>query len=204
MARLILLTGFEPFGGERTNPSWEVARRLDGLNVDGATVKAVRLPVGCRRAARSVTHAIEELRPAAILGLGQAAGRPVLSPEKVAINVADERVRRESDGGLAGTPVIPGGPDAYFSRLPLPEIIRALRAGSIPVGLSLSAGVFACNAAMYAALHTLRRRRAVQAGFIHMPYEARQAVRHHTAPSMSLDMMTAGIEITLRVIAGRI
>jgi pyroglutamyl-peptidase len=110
---------------------------------------------------------------------------------------------RESDGGLAGTPVIAGGPDAYFSRLPLPEIIRALRAGSIPVGLSLSAGVFACNAAMYAALHTLRRRRAVQAGFIHLPYEARQAVRHHTAPSMTMDMMTAGIEITLRVIAGR-
>jgi len=201
MARVILLTGFEPFGGERTNPSWEVAKRLNGKAIGAGVVKAMRLPVNCRRAARMVTAAIEEMRPAAMLGLGQAGGRPLLSLEKVAINVADERASREVDGGINGKPVVGGGPDAYMSRLPLAAILRALRRREIPAGLSLSAGVYVCNSVMYAGLHTLRRRRNTPAGFIHLPYEAGQAARRRAVASMSLELMTAGIELALREIA---
>jgi pyroglutamyl-peptidase len=201
MSRTILLTGFAPFGGERTNPSWEVAQRFDGIELGGAVVTAMRLPVNCMRAARMVADAIEETSPAAMLGLGQAGGRPALSLEKIAINVADNRASREVDGGLNGKPVVVNGPDAYFSRLPLAIIIRALKARGIPAGLSLSAGAYVCNSAMYAGLHALRRRRRVPAGFIHLPYEAGQAVRHRAAASMTLDLMVAGIEVALRVIA---
>jgi pyroglutamyl-peptidase len=200
MQRLILLTGFEPFGGERTNPSWEVAKYLDGRAIGAATVKAKRLPVNCRRAAQTLREAIEEMRPAAVLGLGQAGGRPLLSLEKVAINVADERASRETDGGLNGKAVVGGGPDAYLSRLPLAAILRALRRRDIPAGLSLTAGVYVCNSVMYAGLHTLRRRKT-PAGFIHLPYEAAQAARHRAVASMSLELMTAGIEIALKVIS---
>jgi pyroglutamyl-peptidase len=203
MAQLILLTGFEPFGGERINPSWEVASRLSGARFGGAEVASVRLPVACKRAARRVARAIEEFKPVAVLGLGQAGGRPALSLEKVAINCADERASRETDGGVKSVPVVPGGPDAYFARLPLAEILRVLKRRNLPAALSLSAGVYSCNAVMYAELHALRRRPRVPAGFIHLPYGAEQAVRHRAAASMSLDLMTAGIEAALSVIAKR-
>lgn len=204
MAGLILITGFAPFGGERTNPSWEVAKRLDGTEFASARIKAMRLPVNCGRAARLISEAIEELRPEAVLGLGQAGGRPALSIEKVAINVADGRASREVDRGVRGRPVVRGGPDAYFSRLPITEILRALRKRGIPAGLSLSAGVYVCNSAMYSGLHTLRRRRNVPAGFVHLPYEATQATRHRAAASMSAEMMTEGIAAALEVIARRL
>ena len=204
MAQLILVTGFAPFGGERTNPSWEVAKRLDGTEFASARVRAIRLPVNCARAARLVSEAIEELRPGAVLGLGQAGGRPALAIEKVAINVADGRASREVDGGVQGRAVVRGGPDAYLSRLPIAEILRALKKRGIPAGLSLSAGVYVCNSVMYAGLHTLRRRRKVPAGFIHLPYEAAQAARHRAAASMSAGMMTDGIALTLAVIARRL
>jgi pyroglutamyl-peptidase len=201
MGSIILLTGFDPFGGERTNPSWEVARSLDGKRIRDSTVTSLRLPVNCRRAARAVSTAIEEISPAAVLGLGQAGGRPVLSLERVAINLAERRASRETEGSADGKPIIAGGPDAYFTRLPLAAILRALKRGNIPAALSLSAGAYVCNAVMYVGLHSLRRHRNVPAGFIHLPYEAAQAVRHRAAASMSLDVMTAGVELALRVIA---
>jgi pyroglutamyl-peptidase len=197
---IILLTGFAPFGGEHSNPSWYVASRLDGHKFNGAAVQSMRLPVNCRHAARAVIDAIAKLAPAAVVGLGQAGGRPVLSLEQVAINLADPRADRERDGGLQGKPIIAGGPDAYFSRLPLAAILRTLKRHDIPATISLSAGVYVCNTVMYAALHTLRRRRT-PAGFIHLPYESAQAARHRAVASMSLATMTAGVELALATIS---
>ena len=200
MPQLILLTGFAPFGGERSNPSWEVASKLDHHKFNGVAVESMRLPVNCRRASQAVIDAITRLSPVAVVGLGQAGGRPVLSLEKVAINLADPRADRECDGGLQGKPVIAGGPDAYFTRLPLAAILRTLKRHDIPAALSLSAGVYVCNTVMYSALHTLRRR-PTPAGFIHLPYEAAQAAHHRAVASMSLATMTAGVEIALATIA---
>jgi len=200
MGGRILLTAFEPFGGERTNPSWEVARRLDGHNFEGAVVKAIRLPVHCRRAARAVVAALTEFKPVATVSMGQAAGRVGLSLEKVALNLADERPTAEIRGDLNPMPVVPGGPDAYFSRLPLRAILTALRRHKVPAAISLSAGVYVCNTVMFATLHALRRRPHVPAGFIHLPYASSQTLRR-TAPSMALDMMVTGIETALEVIA---
>jgi pyroglutamyl-peptidase len=197
---LILLTGFAPFGGERSNPSWEVASALEGREFNGIVVKSMRLPVNCRRASQRIIEAINSLMPAVVVGLGQAGGRPVLSLEMVAINLADPRAERERDGGMQGKPVIEGGPDAYFARLPLTAILRMLKRRNIPAGISLSAGVYVCNAVMYSVLHTLRRRRT-PAGFIHLPFEAGQAAHHRAVPSMSLATMTAGVEIVVDTIA---
>ena len=101
MNRRILLTAFEPFGGERLNPSWEVARHLDGRDLGRAIVKAVLLPVHCGRAAEAVTAAITELKPSAVLGLGQAAGRYGLSLEQVALNLAWQARRRRGKSAYA-------------------------------------------------------------------------------------------------------
>ena len=201
MERIILLTGFEPFGGERTNPSWEVASWLDGKDIGGATIHTLELPVNCRRASKMVTDAIARTNPAAVLGLGQAGGRLSLSIEKVAVNLADERASRESDGGASAKPVVVRGPDAYFARLPIAPMLRAIERAGIPAALSLSAGVYVCNTVMYSTLHALRSRPGVPAGFIHLPYTAAQATHHRATASMSVDLMTAGVEVALGVIA---
>jgi pyroglutamyl-peptidase len=164
-------------------------------------VKAVRLPVNTPRAVRAIAAAIRRLRPRAVLGLGQAGGRPAISLEKVAINLAERRAGHESDGGLAGAPVVRGGADAIFARLPLRAILRALERRAIPAALSLSAGAYVCNAVMYATLHTLGARPEVPAGFIHLPYTARQAVRHRQAPSMSVEAMAAAVEAAAGALA---
>ncbi len=201
MARTFLLTGFAPFGGERTNPSWEVASWLDGKEIGGATIHTLELPVNCKRAAKMITDAIARAKPAAVLGLGQAGGRSSLSIERIAVNLADEHASRESGGGANAKPVVANGPDAYFARLPLAPMLQALGRAAIPAAMSLSAGIYVCNTVMYATLHALRQRPQVPAGFIHLPYTTAQAARHDGAPSMSVDLMTAGIEIALGVIA---
>jgi pyroglutamyl-peptidase len=201
MPPIIIVTGFAPFGGEKINPSWEVARGLDGDVIDGLQVKSVRLPVNCLRAARRVTTGIVRYRPRALLGLGQARGRPALSIERVAINLFQQGNGGQLDARNGGQPVVANGPDAYFSRLPIGAILRALGKRKVPASLSLSAGAYACNAAMYAALHAMRRRPHLPVGFIHLPFEATQSTRDPSVPSMPIAMMRDAIRATISVIA---
>ena len=157
MPPILILTGFEPFRGERINPSWEVARGFDGEVIGGLQIKSVRVPVGCARAARRIRGAIVRYRPRAVIGLGEAGGRPAISLERIAINLADERGALAKSGDPGFTPVVRGGPDAYFSRLPLRAIIRELDRKEIPASVSLTAGAYrvqradVCRAALPAA-----------------------------------------------------
>jgi pyroglutamyl-peptidase len=210
MPPIFLLTGFSPFRGERVNPSWEVARLFDGETIGGLQIKSVRVPVNCAAAARRITAAIVRYRPRAVLGLGEAGGRPTLSLERVAINLAVERPRASErrSGARAETvaaprPVIRDGPDAYFSRLPLEIVLRDLTRAEIPAAISLSAGDYACNALMYAGLHALRRRPGIPIGFIHLPYDTRQAAHKDSKPSMSLAVMRSAIQLAITAIARR-
>ena len=203
MPPILILTGFEPFRGERINPSWEIAKRLDGEIIGGLQIKSMRIPVGCAKATRRITAAIVRYRPRAVIGLGEAGGRPAISLERIAINLADERgaLAKRGDPGIAA--VVRGGPDAYFARLPLAAIVRELDRKSIPATVSLTAGAYACNALMYAALHQLRRRPAIPVGFIHLPYDARQSVRHRSLPSMPIATMESAVRIAIAATARR-
>jgi len=202
MPSIFLLTGFQPFRGQRINPSWEVARRLDSEVIGGMRIKSVKVPVGCGTAVRGINAAIVRYRPRAILGLGEAGGRTAISVEKIAINLADERAGvANSDIGVTVRPVIGDGPQAYFTRLPIGGILRELRKRDIPVHVSLSAGAYACNALMYASLHLMRRRQGVPVGFIHLPYDARQGVRHPEKASMAIDTMEEAIRTAIATIA---
>lgn len=154
---MVLVTGFEPFGGLQRNPTGDIARALGGevLPVDYARVGPALEPLLARE-------------PEAVLLLGLAVGRPHISLERVAINYRDP-VRPDNAGAApAGTELVPGGPAAYFSTLPLPELFAALRGDGFPVGFSLSAGAYLCNAAFYLARHALEGR-GVPCGFVHMP-----------------------------------
>ena len=200
----ILLTGFEPFGGETTNPSWEVAARFAEGKLGLIEVKPLRLPVDCKRAASEAKAAIVGLKPVAVIGLGQAGGRTAITIEKVAINLADERADRESGERAEGRPVVRGGPDAYFARLPIAEMIQAITGRGIPAAMSLSAGAYVCNTVMYATLHELRRQPEVPVGFIHLPFEAAQATRHSSSASMGLELMYRGVEAALTELTKRL
>jgi pyroglutamyl-peptidase len=200
MPPIFLLTGFQPFRGERINPSWEIARRLDTEVIGGMRIKSVRVPVGCGRARRRITAAIVRYRPRAVLGLGEAGGRSAVTIEKIAINFADERAGTDLKFGLGAAPIFPGGPDAYFTRLPIDTIVREMRKLEVPVQMSLSAGAYACNALMYTSLH-LMRRRSLPVGFIHLPYDSRQTARHPDKPSMSADEMERAIRAAVGAIA---
>ena len=128
------------------NPSWEVARNLDGDVIGGLQVSRCDCRLTARRRRGESSGAFVRYRPRAILGLGQAGGRPAISMERIAINLADERgaLARHGDPGI--TAVVRGGPDAYFSRLPMSRIIRELDRKDIPASVSLTAGAYACNA----------------------------------------------------------
>jgi pyroglutamyl-peptidase len=156
------------------------------------------LPVAMGPATRRLLESIARLKPRAVLGLGQAGGRPALSLEQVAINLFSND---EANGGGLTREIVGSGPDAYFARLPLNRMLHALKREGIPAALSLSAGAFVCNAVMYTGLHALRRNPSLPAGFIHLPYEARQAARHRSAPSMSIDLMVRAVEIAIGAIA---
>jgi pyroglutamyl-peptidase len=196
MAR-ILLTGFEPFGGEALNPSWQVAQALQGERIAGTTVCALCLPCVFGQAAAVLEAALARGRPAVVLALGQAAGRCDFSIERVAINVDDARIADNAGQRPIDSAVVAGAPAAYFSTLPIKALVAALRGAGLPASVSQTAGTFVCNHVFYALMHALRRRRGVRAGFMHLPLLPEQAVQHPGMPSLPLDVMVAGVRLTL-------
>ena len=197
----ILLTGFDPFGGESINPSWEAARALHGRRIGGHRVVARLLPTEFAASLRMLKAAVRETAPAILLGVGQAGGRDRLSIERVAINLQDARIPDNTGAQPIDLPVIAGAPAAYFSTLPVKAMLAALREHGLPASLSHTAGTYVCNHVAYAMLHLAATRRGVRAGFMHIPYLPKQAARLRGAPSMALGDMVRGLEIALRVAA---
>jgi len=184
---MILLTGFEPFGGLRKNPSAEVAQALAGAGVEAAV-----LPVDYAR----VGPALDTLlaRPwDAVLLMGVAVGRPALNVERVAINFRD-RGRPDNAGRIPEDPsVVPGGPPAYFSTLPVDALHQALTRAGLPSEISLSAGAYLCNAAFYLARHALDAR-GTPCGFLHLPPTPDLACG---APPLALEEQVRGVRLIL-------
>ncbi len=194
--KTILLTGFEPFGGARINPSWEVARALDGRMIAGARVVAWRLPCVFGAALTSLNQALLELRPGLVLALGQAGGRAELSLERVAINIDDARIADNADQQPVDEPVVAGAPAAYFSTLPIKAMVAGLREAGIPAGVSQTAGTFVCNHLFFGLQHQLHGSR-VRSGFMHIPLLPEQAAHQPGQASMALATMVEGVGLAL-------
>ncbi|STW08470.1 pyrrolidone-carboxylate peptidase [Klebsiella grimontii] len=161
----VLITGFEPFGGEAVNPSWEVVKRLDGAIIAGQPVVARQLPCVFGDALTALNAALDELKPVLTLAIGQAGGRVDITVERVAINVDDARIPDNKGLQPIDVPIVAGGPAAYFSTLPIKAIVTALRSKGIPASVSQTAGTFVCNHVMYGLLHSLRHRSGAKGGF---------------------------------------
>ncbi len=164
----VLLTGFEPFGSWKRNPSGETVRHLDGATIVDAEITGLILPVSYRRAATPLIAAIDELRPDVVLNLGQ--GKDVgVRVERVAVNRCEAPTGGDNDGyEPQGEPVVPGGPATYLSTLPVAEIVSLLTSIGIEAAPSDSAGEFLCNYSMYTTLHHIATHQLpIRAGFIH-------------------------------------
>jgi pyroglutamyl-peptidase len=192
----VLLTGFEPFGGERVNASQEIVHALAGRVVAGHRVVGVVLPCVFRSAIVALKRSIRRSAPALVIALGEAAGRSEITPERIAINVDDARIPDNSGLQPIDRPVIRGGPAAYWSTLPIKTIVAALRARQIAASVSQTAGTFVCNHTFYGLMHALRRRPGLRGGFIHVPSLAGRARRKEAGPSLAT--MIRGIELAIQ------
>lgn len=195
----VLLTGFAPFGGECSNPSWDAVQALDGERIASHRVSARCLPVEFGASLKALHAAILELDPVLVLCVGQAGGRAQLSLERVAINVDDARIPDNAGACPIDEPVVANGPAAYFSDLPIKAMLLALREAGIPAEVSQTAGTYVCNHVFYGLMHALRSARGVRGGFIHIPYSTGQAACHPGAPSLPVAIVSEGLRIALRV-----
>jgi len=194
----VLLIGFEPFDGERVNPSRELTLALDGEIVNAHRVVGVVLPVTFGATVATLDSLIEAHRPALVLGTGQAGGRSALSIERVALNLIDARIPDAEGLQPIDEPIVAGAPAAYVSTLPVKAMLARLRALGVPATLSQSAGAYVCNQVFFALAHLAATRHAgVRAGFIHVPWLPGQAACHRGEPSMALDTMVAGVRAAL-------
>ena len=201
---VILLTGFEPFGGLGANPSEEVAKALDGRVAGDAVVRSAVLPVDHAAAAVHVGRLVDELDPRAIVHLGLAAGRARIALERVAVNVMDFATPDNTGYRACNEPCVAGGPPAYFATLPLPDILQMLLADGVPAYVSNTAGTYLCNQTMYSTLHHLAGRGGypARAGFVHLPLlPAMVAASGLEQPSMDAALMVRAVEIVVGVVA---
>ena len=199
--KTILLTGFEPFGGESVNPSWQIAQALDGWVCEGRTVRAVRLPCAFGDALRTLDEARDAHRPELVMCLGQAGGRAEISVERAALIVDDARIPDNLGRQPIDAAVVADGPAAYFSTLPIKAIARDVRAAGVAAAVSNTAGTFVCNHVFYALMHRLATAPSLahaRGGFVHVPYTPEQVVDRAGVPAMALETQVEGIRQVLR------
>ncbi|KAA2262327.1 pyroglutamyl-peptidase I [Solihabitans fulvus] len=191
----VLLTGFEPFDGEKVNPAWEAVAALAAERPAGVEIATAQLPCVFDGSIEALRAAIVEHRPELVVAVGQAGGRAVVTPELVAVNVRDARIPDNSGAQPVDVPVVDGGPAAYLSTLPVKACVAAIRAAGVPAALSHTAGTFVCNHIFYGLMHLLATEfPGVRGGFTHVPYLPEQvAALGLDRPSMALRTITDGL-----------
>ncbi|HGP3674028.1 TPA: pyroglutamyl-peptidase I [Bacillus pacificus] len=198
--KTVLLTGFDPFGGESINPAWEVAKSLHEKTVGEYKIISKQVPTVFQKSIQVLKEYIEELNPEMIICIGQAGGRPDITIERVAINVDDARIADNEGIQPVDVPVVEEGPAAYWSTLPMKAIVKRLQEEGIPASVSQTAGTFVCNHLFYGLMHELEKYdKKMKGGFIHIPFLPEQASNYPGQPSMSLSTIRKGIELAVEV-----
>ncbi|MFC3549763.1 pyroglutamyl-peptidase I [Lysobacter cavernae] len=193
----VLLTGFEPFGGESNNPSWDAVQALAGTRIHGHRVVARCLPVEFGASVDELRQVIGEVKPVLVICVGQAGGRAQLSLERVAINVDDARIADNAGAQPIDEAIASDGPAAYFTGLPIKAMLSALREAGIPAEVTQTAGTYVCNHVFYGLMHALRNVPQARGGFIHIPYAPAQAALHPGTPSLPLQIVVDGLRLAI-------
>ena len=187
----ILVTGFEAFDKSVLNPSAEIVKALKGDDLLTAI-----LPVVFGQASAQLRELIDLHKPSAVLCLGQAEGRSVITPERIAINLDDARIADNAGNQPKEQRIIVDGPDGHFSTLPIEKMVASMKAAGIPASISLSAGTFVCNHIFYVMQDYLKDS-SVKSGFMHVPLMDEQRKEYPNLPTMPIRQMVAGVQISL-------
>ena len=170
----LLITGFDPFGGESVNPAFEAVRLLPD-EIAGLKLCKLEIPTAFIRSGVILKEALRTERPDAVLCVGQAGGRTAITPERVAINLMDARIPDNAGDQPVDTPIVPDGPAAYFSTLPIKAITARIQSAGLPASVSNTAVTYVCNSILYTLLHTAALEYPVlRGGFLHVPYAIEQ------------------------------
>ncbi|WP_033261631.1 pyroglutamyl-peptidase I [Amycolatopsis vancoresmycina] len=190
----VLMTGFAPFGGEAVNPSWQAVSLVAARRDD---VAAVELPCEFVASLPALRRAVEAYRPSLVVCAGQAGGRSEVTPERVAINLVDARIPDNAGAQPLDAPVVPDGPAAYFTTLPVKACVAAIRAAGVPASVSHTAGTYVCNQVFYGLMHLLATEfPGVRGGFVHVPFSPEQvAASGKPAPSLGVDRIADALEV---------
>lgn len=183
----LLITGFDPFGGESVNPSWEAVKLLPD-QIGAYEIHKLQIPTVFGLAPKTVLEKAAEIQPDVIISVGQAGTRAAVTPERIGINVRDARIADNAGISPKDEPIVPGGPDGLFSTLPVKAMIAAIQAAGLPGAVSNTAGTFVCNDVLYSLLHHYAGTH-VRCGFIHVPWLPQQG-----APSLPLEDTVKALE----------
>ncbi len=196
----ILVTGFDPFGGEPVNPAIESVKRLPDT-VAGAEIIKLEVPTVCHKSLQKIEEKIIECDPDVILSIGQAGGRPDITVERIGINCDDCRIPDNEGNQPVDEPVFADGPAAYFSALPIKAMVQQINECGVPASVSNSAGTFICNHVLYGVRYICEHRYpGKKSGFIHIPFMTSQGVGKRGVPVMALEDIVKGLTAAIEAI----
>ncbi|MBU3087420.1 pyroglutamyl-peptidase I [Clostridium gasigenes] len=193
-----LIIGFDPFGKENINPALEAVKLLPE-NIAGAEIIKLEIPTVFGKSLEKIEEAIIKHSPNIVISVGQAGGRFGVTPERVAINLDDARIKDNEGNQPIDVSIFEDGENAYFSSLPIKSMVFEMSEEGIPSSVSNTAGTFVCNHVMYGILYlTNKKYPGIKSGFIHVPYIPSQVIRKPNMPSMSLEDICKGLEISIK------
>ncbi|OCA88657.1 pyroglutamyl-peptidase I [Pradoshia sp. D12] len=193
----VLITGFDAFGGEPVNPAEEAVKMVNN-KIAGAEVIKVIIPTVQNKSVEAIENAIEQHKPDIVISVGQAGGRFDITPERVAINLDDYRIKDNEGNQPIDAVIQPDGQPAYFSNLPVKAMVKHMSENGIPATLSNTAGTFVCNHVMYGILYMIDKKYPnIKGGFIHIPYMTSQVMDKKNTPFMSLNDIVKGLELAI-------
>ena len=196
----VLLTGFEPFGGETLNPAQEAVKMVKE-NIKGADIVKCYVPVVFGKSIETVYQAMKKENPDVVLLIGQAGGRYEITPERVGINCDDGRIPDNEGNQPVDQPIFADGPAAYFSTLPIKKMVDYMKKANVPAAVSNTAGTYVCNHLMYGTLyHIAKEFPNTIGGFMHVPFLHEQVMNKKETPSLSIDDVVKGIEAAIEAI----
>jgi len=196
----ILVTGFDPFGGEPVNPAIESVKLLPDT-IAGAEIIKLEIPTVVNKSLNKIEEKIKEVDPDVILSIGQAGGRPDITVERVGVNLNDCRIPDNEGNQPTDEPVFEDGPVAYWSALPVKKMVEKINAAGIPASVSYTAGTFICNHVLYGVRYLCEHKYpGKKSGFIHIPYMTSQAVGKRNTPCMSIDDIVKGLTVAIEAI----
>ena len=196
----ILVTGFDPFGGEPINPAIESVKRLPD-NIAGAKIIKLEIPTVRKKSLEKIEKAINEHNPDVILSIGQAGGRFDISIERIGINLDDFRIPDNEGNQIIDEPIFPDGENSYFVKLPVKAMVQNVQKNNIPASVSYTAGTFVCNHVLYGVLYLIEKKyKGKKSGFIHIPFLPQQVVDKRNMPSMELNTIVKGLTAAIEAI----